>query len=163
MKRPKLKPSLESLVLYNDYWLIEALKITKDRTRADDLVQEMYLKMHKRFLVKPPKIINFSYVLLTLKNLYLNEINKNKREIPNSNSINCYVDLDAEETKNKLEARIELNENLKELNYVQREVIMQLQEKSQRQLSRETGVGRDRLRKHYKEGLKTLKKIYEQE
>ena len=67
---------LEELAKKDKYWRKTAYYICKDVNLADDLVQEMYLK-----LADNKKQINDFYVILTIKNLFLDFCKKKKREI----------------------------------------------------------------------------------
>ena len=67
---------LQELAKKDKYWRQTAYYICKDKSLADDLVQEMYLK-----LADVKKQINDFYVILTIKNLFLDTCRKNKKEI----------------------------------------------------------------------------------
>lgn len=49
----------------DDKWRVFAFKLTKDKMLSDDLVNDMYLKLHK-----VEKEINDFYVYATIRNLY---------------------------------------------------------------------------------------------
>ena len=57
---------LDSLSKKDSYWRDVAYKITKDKSKADELVQEMYLRMYKYDV----KEWNYSYIILVLWNLF---------------------------------------------------------------------------------------------
>ena len=71
---------LEILAKNNTLWLKMAYDISKDRDTAKDMVQDMYLKLHKI-----DKEINNSYVYFTLKSLY----NDSKKQKTIKNRIDC--------------------------------------------------------------------------
>ena len=71
---------LEILAKNNTLWLKMAYDISKDRDTAKDMVQDMYLKLHKI-----EKEINNSYVYFTLKSLY----NDSKKQKTIKNRIDC--------------------------------------------------------------------------
>lgn len=73
---------LEQLCKKDNYWRNIAFKICKDRMQADDLVSEMYLK-----LADCKKEINDFYVIVTIKNIFLQEI-KNKKTVSIENFYN---------------------------------------------------------------------------
>lgn len=75
---------LETLCLKDKYWRNVAFKICKDKILADDLVSEMYLK-----LADCKKEINDSYVIVTIKNIFLQEI-KTKKTV----SIDKFYDIE---------------------------------------------------------------------
>lgn len=64
---------LEVLATKDSFWRKIAFSICKDRMLADDLVNEMYLK-----LADCTKEINDFYVIVTIKNLFLQEIKGKK-------------------------------------------------------------------------------------
>ena len=66
---------LQILAKKDKYWRQIAFKICKDRMLADDLVNDMYLKLSNN-----TKEINDFYVIVTIKNLFLQEI-KNKKTV----------------------------------------------------------------------------------
>ena len=57
---------LDSLSKKNSYWQQVAFKITGNKSLADDIVQNMYLKIYS---ANPTKW-NYSYVVLTMYNLF---------------------------------------------------------------------------------------------
>ena len=67
---------LEELAKKDKYWRQTAFYICKDNNLADDLVQEMYLK-----LADNKKQINDFYVILTIKNLFIDYCRKSRKEI----------------------------------------------------------------------------------
>jgi RNA polymerase sigma factor (sigma-70 family) len=64
---------LEELAKKDAYWRKIAKKISKDDFIADDLVNEMYIKLHDC-----KKQINDFYVIIVMRNLFLNQIKQNK-------------------------------------------------------------------------------------
>jgi DNA-directed RNA polymerase specialized sigma24 family protein len=60
---------IEQLALKDSLWRKIALKICKDETLSDDLVQDMYLKLYDC-----KKEINDFYVIRTIRNLFLDYI-----------------------------------------------------------------------------------------
>lgn len=63
---------IEILALKDSFWRKTALIICKDSMLADDLVNDMYLKLYQC-----DKQINDFYVIRTIKNLFLDHIKKN--------------------------------------------------------------------------------------
>jgi len=66
---------LEQLAKKDKYWRAVALNISKDRSLADDIVQEMYIK-----LSDVTKEINDYYVIITILNLFRAHKNEVKRD-----------------------------------------------------------------------------------
>lgn len=76
---------LEELSKRNDEWIKIALSICKDKTLANDLVQEMYLRIEK-YVKDPERIttndkISSLYIYVTIRNLYFKHQNNKKRKI----------------------------------------------------------------------------------
>ena len=76
---------LEKLSKRNDEWIKIALSICKDKTLANDLVQEMYLRIEK-YVKDPERIttndkISSLYIYVTIRNLYFKHQNNKKRKI----------------------------------------------------------------------------------
>jgi RNA polymerase sigma factor (sigma-70 family) len=76
---------LEELSKRNDEWINIALSICKDKTLANDLVQEMYLRIEK-YVKDPERIttndkISSLYIYVTIRNLYFKHQNNKKRKI----------------------------------------------------------------------------------
>ena len=64
---------IEELYKNHNNWIGYALKICGNRDDANDLVQEMYLKMHDS-----QKEVNNSYIYCVIKNIFLDQYRKNK-------------------------------------------------------------------------------------
>jgi RNA polymerase sigma factor (sigma-70 family) len=76
---------LKELSKRNDEWIKIALSICKDKTLANDLVQEMYLRIEK-YVKDPERIttndkISSLYIYVTIRNLYFKHQNNKKRKI----------------------------------------------------------------------------------
>ena len=78
---------IEELAKKDSYWRKVAYSICKDKMLADDLVSEMYLR-----LVDCKKEINDFYVIITIKNIFLQHI-KTKKTV----SIDNFYNLASEE------------------------------------------------------------------
>jgi DNA-directed RNA polymerase specialized sigma24 family protein len=81
---------LETLAKKDKYWRQVAFNISKDKNIADDLVQEMYLKIY-RISLKKELEINDYYVVRILLNTYLDYLKENKKTI----SIETITDLES--------------------------------------------------------------------
>jgi len=79
---------LEILATKDSKWREIALKICKDKMLADDIVQEMYLK-----LADCQKQINDFYVIIVMKNIFLDHIKKEKLNV----SLNKFYNLESDE------------------------------------------------------------------
>ncbi|WP_439132997.1 RNA polymerase sigma factor [Polaribacter sp.] len=76
---------LQSLSKKDAYWREVALKITGNKHLADELVQNMYLKIYSA----NPEKWNYSYVILTIYNLF--------KDVKKSNKYN--VEIEDDKTK----------------------------------------------------------------
>ena len=64
---------IEDLYKNHNNWIGYATKVCGDYQQAQDLVQEMYLKMHDS-----QKEVNNSYIYCVIKNIFLDQYRKNK-------------------------------------------------------------------------------------
>jgi len=135
-----------------------ACKITGgDEDMANDIVQEMYIKIHDRLENKKlPKLqyLTKSYVYLVLKSIFI-DIKRQNKEIPTID----FTDEDNTDYE-KLDQLNELREVLKTIPFLHREVLLQTLEKGQRNLSKETGVCRQRLRSYKNTALEIIYNHY---
>jgi len=67
---------LEELAKKDEYWRKVANNICKDKMLADDLVNDMYLKLHDF-----EKQINDFYVIIVIRNLFLDYVKKSKQKV----------------------------------------------------------------------------------
>lgn len=76
---------LEKLAVHHELWIKMLVKLGCKVDVAKDIVQEMYLKLHK--LVKDPQRIMYGddvnryFVWVTLKNMYFSHLKKNNKTI----------------------------------------------------------------------------------
>lgn len=78
---------IETLALSHDEWVKMAYKICGNRDYANDLVQEMYLKLHDS-----SKEISAGYVYMTIRSIFIDEKRKEKRE----QTTTLYFDIEEE-------------------------------------------------------------------
>lgn len=67
---------LEDISKKDKYWRAIALNICKDKQLADDLVQDMYLKVNEI-----DKEVNDFYIITIINNLFIDVCRKNKNEL----------------------------------------------------------------------------------
>lgn len=65
---------IKEIAAKHDKWVNIALTICKDRSTAEDLVSEMYLKLLENNLLEDKESINSSYIRKTLNSIYLNQL-----------------------------------------------------------------------------------------
>lgn len=115
---------LEELSKNDTLWRQIAFNITGCKSKADDLVNDMYLKLH--LSNKSYKNINKWYVVRVLRNLYIDDCRKTK---PLHLKEDIYL-LEEEEPKERLELRKLINTALDELNIFDSEILLHTRERS---------------------------------
>ena len=128
---------MEELTSKDKEWRLLALKICGCKSLADDLVQDMYLKLILR--ASNGETFNKAYIYYTLKHLYVTTLRNSKKEI----LVDDFTLINRK--KNQEEAyvtqqRYELLEMVKDLSLWEREVLFITHEKSLRQAEDETGI-----------------------
>ena len=139
---------LEELSKKDKQWRIFALYICKDKQLADDIVNDMYLKLMDKVSV------NDYYVFRTIKTTFLDYIKANSNTI----SIDLFPDFAIFDNETTTE-RHEVNEALKKLSFFEREILLHTHEKSLRDCEAETGVYYGVFNYHKKKSLEKLSKI----
>ena len=119
---------LEELCKKDIFWRKVAFNICKDKTLADDLVQEMYIK-----LSDCKKDINDFYVIITIKNIFLHHIKKESLKI----SIGDY---DFKDTETLFELNDKEINFIKKLKWYERDVIEMTFDKSFHEIQRDLKV-----------------------
>jgi len=105
---------------HHDKWIGYAMKFT-NYDFAQDIVQEMYLKLFKK------KDVNCSYVFLTIKCLYLDKV-KREKKYTDIKKITSEVEIIDFELKQELE------KTLKEMPFALKECLLENQNYSLRKL-----------------------------
>ena len=122
---------IEEIAANDKQWREIAYMICRDRDLADDMVQDMYLK-----LMTVDKEVNKYYVTLTLRSIFIDSIRRNK-------SVRLNEDLPIADKSNSFEPTDEEAEILKkieELPYHQQEFIAESFDKSLREIEAEFGI-----------------------
>ncbi|WP_136465515.1 sigma-70 family RNA polymerase sigma factor [Flagellimonas onchidii] len=167
-----MKPNLSAIAKKHDKFIEMANFLTNDNEqRSKDLVQDMYLKLHDRLTnekLKPLKSITVGYCFRLLKYMVYNDHKKKRYEFhyedfedwQMSQKDDWQQDYFEEGTDDEKSIKT-LQKRLKKVPYLEREVLLQHQEKTQRQIQEETGVCRDRLRMYKNRALDKLKAQYQ--
>lgn len=131
---------LEELSKKDKEWRIMALYICKDKYLADDLVNDMYLKLHDSN--KQYHEINEWYVYRVLTTIHLNIIKRDKKTISldDKNPIMSFAKYAANRLrkekndidKENLDLRMQLDKALDELGFFDREILLHTSERSLR-------------------------------
>jgi RNA polymerase sigma factor (sigma-70 family) len=131
---------IEQLAKKDTLWRKIAFTICKDKMLADDLVQEMYLKCYDC-----KKEINDFYIVITIKNIFLDYLRKSKL----TTSIENY---DFNFKDNKIEFDDKEQEFISELKWYEKELLEMSFDLSLRQIEKEVNI-------HYKFTERILKKV----
>jgi RNA polymerase sigma factor (sigma-70 family) len=121
---------LEKLALKDTQWRNIAYSICKDRMLSDDLTQEMYLR-----LMHIEKEINDFYIILTIKNLYIDHLKQQSKTIPLDK-----LDFSFETKINDFsltDREREILNDFNNLKFYEREIIELASEKSLRKIAKE--------------------------
>jgi DNA-directed RNA polymerase specialized sigma24 family protein len=120
--------SLLELSKKDSYWRSIALKICRNKFMADDIVQEMYLK-----LCNNDKDKNDFYVIIVMRNIFLDTIKKDK----------MFLDVDNYDFKDT-DITFEIDDNEKELieslKWYEKELIEMSYDKSFHEIQRELNI-----------------------
>ena len=146
---------LEQLSKRDQEWRVMAYNICKCKTISDDLVNEMYLRVHKSNRIEIPEVKIAGYVLRVLKSVFIDHVRKEKKTVSLENVYNL-----THEEDETTERRFELLDMISYLSFFQREVLLQTHEKSLRECQKDTGVYYRVLDYHKQKGLKKLRKKY---
>lgn len=144
---------LNELAKHHQEWLNIAYHICKDRYLADDLVQEMYLKIHKRNLQKE---VNNWYIYVTIKHLFFDYL---KQE-------NQYTEINErtlEQAENVTDSAYfslldRLDEELDDLHWYKKRLIIEKQIKSPRTIQEETSINYQHIYRSCQKTEDTLRK-----
>jgi len=118
---------IEQLCKKDKFWRIVAYRICKDKFKADDIVQDMYLRLYDC-----KKEINDFYVIITMKNIFLGNIKKESLLVP----IDRY-DFSNENTFEIDDAESEL---MKSLLWWEKELLEISHDKSLREIQKEYNI-----------------------
>ncbi len=144
---------LEKLVQRNKDWLSIAKNICGDYHKAQDIVQDLYIKLQNS------KFESDWFVIHTMRNLYIDQIRKNKEDL-------FLEDISLKDYNNTFEPNDKEQEYLDRFNdlpMVQQELIQESFDKSTRQIGREFNINYCYVHRQIHKGLKKiLKEDYKQ-
>ncbi len=127
---------LEELCKKDDYWRKVAYRICKDRMIADDLVQEMYIKVYS---LDKAKVLNEWYITIIIRNIYIDNYNEDKNLKP-LNEFDEPINVDFFEFNHKTKKQVKEEQVVNNLTWWQKEVITMTHDKSFHEIQRETNL-----------------------
>ena len=119
---------LEELAKKDKYWRKIAFNICKDRFIADDIVQDMYIRLNDC-----KKEINDFYVVITMRNIFLGNLKKDKVLV----SLGTY---DLPDKTTKYEYTDKEKELIDSLKWYEKELIELSYDKSFHEIQRELNI-----------------------
>ena len=140
---------IEQLSKKDETWRKIAFSICKDKQLADDLVQDMYLKVYNLNPIKANK----SYISFIIYHLFIDHIRKQNKTISLENRY-ILEDISDDTT---LEERKLMLDALNQLNLYDREILLHTHEDSLRNKVKELGISITKLFYGKHKALKKLK------
>ena len=138
---------IKELSEYDSKWRAIAFNITKDKMSADDLVQDMYLK-----LMDKDKELNSYYVTQTLQSIFLDEKKSNR-------TVGIFDGMDVKDETEAFEPTDEekvILDKISELPYHQREFIEESYDNSLREIESIYDINYGFIYRELHKGLKTV-------
>ena len=144
--------------LYKGY----ALKICGCKHKKDDLVNEMYIRLHDILTKEPTKEISNPYIYSIIRSIFIDE--KRNQHDKNGNVRFIYLEDLKKEHKQEIttdtEERKKVNDNLNKLTLIEREILLQTRENSLREVGKRLGRSHQWVHVHANKALKKLKDKY---
>lgn len=153
---------IEELSKNDTNWRKIAFQICKDKDLANDIVNDMYIKMHDK-CNRTYKEISIPYVWAVMKNIHLGYIKRRLKEIPlelffnNIEGVASNYMGSVRHDLTVLDDRIEINNAISDLELWDREILLHTSETSLRKLSKETQIPTHVLHYSKKIALQKLK------
>jgi RNA polymerase sigma factor (sigma-70 family) len=123
---------IEKLAVNHKQWINYALKVCGNLDDANDLVQDMYIKMHTI-----DKEVNSSYIYCVIKNIYLDQYRKNKvREKT------IFIQEELEEQNEDIDLTIAYDEALNELKTYKQLIVNFSTKDGVNNFAKESGISR---------------------
>jgi RNA polymerase sigma factor (sigma-70 family) len=123
---------IEKLAVNHKQWINYALKVCGNLDDANDLVQDMYLKMYTI-----DKEVNSSYIYCVIKNIYLDQYRKNKvREKT------IFIQEELEEQNEDIDLTIAYDEALNELKTYKQLIVNFSTKDGVNNFAKESGISR---------------------
>lgn len=115
---------------HDSKWRNIALRITNNKAHADDIVQEMYIK-----LVDKEEEVSDYYITLTLKSIFIDNYRKKINKVNYVGAMEQYNDLeDSDITYEPTDEEQELLNRINKLPYIQKELLEEAYDRSLREI-----------------------------
>ena len=108
-------------------WREHAFMLCKCRHLADDIVQEMYLRMYRN----PKEQANDNYILLVIKSVWMNYLKTKKMQ---SSTDDLYYIKSVDNTFEPDDEQQELLDKIKKLDWVKQELLIEIYDRSLREI-----------------------------
>lgn len=142
---------LQELSKNDAQWRKMAFYICKDKDLADDITNDMYIKVHES--KKKFNEINEWYIYVIMKNIYLHYLRILEKTIKLKDTLKNIPNQDDEILKD----RILIHRAVYELEWLERHILLHTAELSLRQAEKYLGINYSVLHYHKKKGIKNLK------
>ena len=143
---------LQEIAAFDSKWRGIALRITKNKAQADDIVQEMYLK-----LANKEEEVNDYYITLTLESVFIDY--HKKFGMPPSYESQEIEDYEFQSNEGIFEATDEeqqLLDKIDNLSYTQKELLAETYDRSIRQISKEYNISRMYVHRQIKKAVEEV-------
>lgn len=121
---------LQQIAEHDSKWREIALRITKNKDHADDIVQEMYIK-----LADKKEDVSDYYITLTLKSIFIDNYRKKVNKVNYVGAMEQYNELeDSEREYEATDEEQKLLDRINELPYTQRELLEEAYDRSLREI-----------------------------
>jgi DNA-directed RNA polymerase specialized sigma24 family protein len=135
---------LEQLALNHSTWLKMAYSICHNKDLSNDLVQDMYLKLHEA-----NKDINAGYVYFTIKSIYLNHITRNREDCFSEFNFNYNDEMYDFQKDEEIQSNIDLiNEHLNNVSLARKLIVKHSIEDGLRKFARDSQINKSTVQKH---------------
>ena len=143
---------LQEIAKQDHKWREIAFNICKDKTQADDLTQEMYLRIHKyKKNIDPKERVWFITTIL------LNIFRDGKRKKNVTVDIECFYNLETNDSKfEPNDYELEILERINKLPWIQKELLGESYDRSLRYIDKEYEINYGFVHRQITEAKKTV-------
>jgi RNA polymerase sigma factor (sigma-70 family) len=135
---------LEELYKYHDEWLAIAVAMTSTKEDAEDLVQDMYIRLNEKLdsierIRHGKDDVNRYFVYLTIRNLARDNLRKRR---PDITYVDYIEELDRPEVEHTIEVMHDIDKEVESWHWYEKTLfnIYMRSEKSMRDIANESGI-----------------------